>query len=166
MKIKTIIKIALLLFVLASVAHLIVEQVQSNRKLPPARMSLQKTAESDVPVTQKKNLSIVVYYFYGTVRCATCRNLESFTNEALRMEFSEELGDGRLQWQPINIDEPNNKHFVNDYQLFTKSVIVAKIQDGKQTEWKNLNRIWELVRDKQTFIKYIQDEIRDYLGAN
>ena len=166
MKIKTIIKIPLLLFVLASIAYLIAEQVQSNRKLPPAQTNLQKITEPNVPVMQKKNSEIVVYYFYSAVRCATCKNLESFTNEALRTGFSDELGDGRLRWQPINVDEPNNKHFVNDYQLFTKSVIVAKIQDGKQTEWKNLDKIWKLVRDKQTFIKYVQSEIRDYLGDN
>jgi hypothetical protein len=42
-------------------------------------------------------------------------------------------------------------------------VLVAK--DGsKQTQWKNLRDIWTLVNNKEAFIKYVQTEIRSYLG--
>lgn len=108
---------------------------------------------------------VLVYYFHGTTRCATCRKLEAFSSEAVRQAFSEELQKGQLKWQILNIDEPENEHFVEDYQLYTRSLVVARVSGGKGTEWKNLERIWELVGDKAAFMKYVQDEIRAYLGA-
>jgi hypothetical protein len=43
--------------------------------------------------------------------------------------------------------------------------VLVKISGGKQVKWKNLEKIWERVGDKDAFVKYIQDEIREYLGA-
>jgi len=54
---------------------------------------------------------------------------------------------------------------VDDYQLYAKSVIVADVRGGDEVRWKNLTRVWQLTRDKERFIKYIQDEVRDYLEA-
>ena len=108
----------------------------------------------------------MLYYFYGNVRCPICRKFESFSDEALREEFSEALNNGRLEWRMVNVEEPDNKHFISDYQLYSKSLVVVKIQGGKQTDWKNLNRIWKLVRNKGAFIKYVQDEVNNYMGAN
>ena len=64
----------------------------------------------------------------------------------------------------VNVDEVENTHFVNDYQLYTRSLVIAKMVDGKQTEWKNLKKIWELVGDKTAFMSYVQNEIRTYIG--
>jgi len=108
----------------------------------------------------------VVYYFHGTARCPTCRKFESFSSEALREAFAEALKDGRLEWRVVNIEEPDNEHFVSDYQLYSKSIVIVKIQDGKQIAWKNLKRIWELVRDKEAFMQYVKDEVSSYLGAD
>ena len=40
------------------------------------------------------------------------------------------------------------------------------MRDGEQARWKNLARVWELVRDKEAFGQYVQDEVREYLGVN
>jgi hypothetical protein len=40
------------------------------------------------------------------------------------------------------------------------------MKDGKQAEWKNLSRVWELVRRKDAFLRYVQDEVRAYLEAS
>jgi len=109
---------------------------------------------------------IVLYYFHGTARCPTCRKFESYSNEALQETFSDALKNGRLEWRVVNVEELSNEHFVSDYQLYSKSIVIVKIRDGKQVAWKNLNRIWELVRDKSAFVKYIQDEMSTYLEAD
>jgi len=90
---------------------------------------------------------------------------EAFSNEALQDAFAEALNQGRLEWRAVNVDEPGNAHFVRDYELYSKSIVVVKIHNEKQTTWKNLERIWELVGDKGVFIKYVQDEVGAYLGA-
>ena len=50
-------------------------------------------------------------------------------------------------------------------KLVSKSIVVAKLQGDEEVEWKNLDQIWKLVGDKETFINYIQQEIKTYLGA-
>lgn len=103
---------------------------------------------------------VIAYYFYGDVRCATCRKIEAYTGEAIDSGFAAELKSGLLEWHAINTDSTQNEHFVEDYQLYTKSVILSDIHQGKQTRWRNLDQIWTLTGDKPDFMKYIQDEVR------
>jgi hypothetical protein len=152
MKPKTIVTAVLLLFVAASVAAIFIKE--SRR--PPA------ASPSPAPAAPRK---IIAYYFHGNVRCPTCRKMEALANEALQSGFADELKSGRLEWRVVNLDEPGNELFVQDYQLETRSLVLADIQDGKQTRWKNLKRIWDLVRDDQAFVRYVQDEARAYLES-
>ena len=104
-----------------------------------------------------------VYYFHGHARCATCMKIEALSAAAVSSGFPREVKEGTIVWDVIDTDDAENRHFVNDYQLYTKSVIVAEIVDGKQVQWKNLSKIWQLVHDDAAFTRYIQDEIREYL---
>jgi hypothetical protein len=63
----------------------------------------------------------------------------------------------------VNVQLPENRHFINDYQLFTKSLVIVRIQNGYRVEWKNLEKVWELAGDKQAFLTYVQDEVGKYL---
>lgn len=165
MKTKTIISTVLLLFILASVTYLVVQEVRSGRQSPPARTNPQAVAVPNEPSSEPVLPEVVVYYFHGTARCPTCRKFESYSDEAVKEAFSDALEAGWLEWRVVNVDEPGNEHFVSDYQLYTRSIVIVKNRDGKQTEWKNLKRIWELVGDKRAFVKYVQNEVTAYLGA-
>ena len=107
---------------------------------------------------------VIAYYFHGNFRCTTCKKFEAYTREALELGFPKDLQDGSLELKVINIDESENEHFINDFQLTTRSVVLTKIIDGKP-HWKNLNAIWDNVGDKQAFINYIQSEVGLYLGG-
>ncbi len=166
MKTKTIISVVLLLFIFTSVAYLVVEEVRSRSRSTPAEADLPVVAEPNQRLLEPADSKVVVYYFHGTARCPTCRKFESFSIEALHQAFAEAINDGRLEWRMVNVEESGNEHFVSDYQLYSKSIVVVKIQNGRQTAWKNLKRIWELVRDKRVFMRYIQDEVGGYMGAD
>jgi len=166
MKTKTIISVVLLLFIFTSVAYLVVKEVRSRSRSTPAEADLPAVAEPNQRLLEPTDSKVVVYYFHGTARCPTCRKFESYSSEAVREGFPKELSDGRLEWRMVNVEESGNEHFVSDYQLYSKSIVIVKKQDGKQTEWKNLKRIWELVRDKRVFMRYIQDGVGGYMGAD
>lgn len=106
---------------------------------------------------------IIAYYFHGTRRCTTCRNIEAYSKEAIETKFQKELESGKLEFHPINFDEEENQHFIKDYGLYTKSLIICDYEKGKQTKWKNLDKVWNHVRNKNDFLKYVQDEISAYL---
>ena len=106
---------------------------------------------------------VLAYYFHTTKRCASCRKIEAYTAEAITNGFVEELKDGRLVFQALNLDEKENQHFAKDYQLFTKSVVLVEESDTTQVRWKNLPKVWELLADKEGFVRYVQEETRAYL---
>jgi hypothetical protein len=119
-----------------------------------------EAVESD---TARAASEVVAYYFHTTYRCASCKKIEAYSKEAIETGFAEQLKSGKLKFLSVNIDETENKHFVKDYQLYTKSLVICDLQNGKQTQWKNLAKVWELIRNKDEFVRYVQDEINAYL---
>ena len=106
---------------------------------------------------------VIAYYFHVTVRCTTCRAIESYSKEVIHARFASELAAGRLEWRLVNVQLPENKHYVQDYQLFTKSLVVVRIENGKQKEFKVLNDTWELVGNKAAMQKYVETEVSGFL---
>ena len=108
----------------------------------------------------------MAYYFHGNVRCATCRTIEAYAHEAVTGGFPSEMDDGRIQWRVVNVEDSGNRHFVDDFQLTTRSVVLVDLLDGRQAKWKNLADVWNHVRDKDAFLTYVRQEVRDYLGGD
>lgn len=109
---------------------------------------------------------VVAFYFHGNTRCATCRKIEAYADDAIHQGFAEALDSSALTWRVVNIEEPDNKHFVEDFQLVTRSVVLAEYRDGNLVRWENLDKVWQLVRDKDGFTTYVQSETREFLGAS
>ena len=106
---------------------------------------------------------VIAYYFHGTFRCSTCYKLEQYSKEAIEANFKDELAAGKLEFKVINIEDKGNEHYVNDYQLYTKSLVLSLVKDGKQMKWKNLDKIWEYVGNKQRFIDYVKSGVAELL---
>ncbi len=171
MRLKSLITIALLVFVAASVVYLILNDFPvrvDNSEENGETIALAVTAPSSGSPDRIEQVQhrIIAYYFHGTARCATCRAIEQYTHEALVTGFPTELESGTLEWRPINVEEPQNQHFIDEYQLTMRSVILADMAGENQTRWKNLERIWDFVVDEDAFISYIQEETRAYLEGN
>ncbi|MDD5681065.1 MAG: nitrophenyl compound nitroreductase subunit ArsF family protein [Candidatus Omnitrophica bacterium] len=109
------------------------------------------------------NTKIITYYFHGNVRCPTCHKMEQYTKEAIEENFKDELANGLLVFKAVNVDEKENEHFISDYQLYTQSLIISYIENGKETQHKNLTKIWEYAGDKKRFFSYVTTGISGYL---
>jgi len=117
-------------------------------------------------VVKGPDTEIVAFYFHGDFRCSTCRKIEAYSKEAITSGFNAELSDNRLEWRVVNVDEDENEHFVQEFQLVTRSVVLAEYRDGKLIRWEDLDEIWLLVFDKDDFLDYIQTETRKFLGES
>lgn len=106
---------------------------------------------------------VVVYYFHGAGRCATCHKLEAYAREAVDIYFKKEAAAGKVVFNAVNIDSPANEHFVQEYQLFSKAVVLSLVKDGKEVKYKNLTKIWQLVGKKQKYLEYVKGEIEKML---
>lgn len=154
MSAKNLVAAVLLLFVVASVAMLVGREMRESTADDTA------TAAEQLPEN-----ALVVYYFHGDTRCPTCRNIESYSHEAVQAAFADELAENKLLWKVVNYEQPENNHFATDYEIISPTVVLVRTSAGKVADWRNLARVWELVGDRDAFIAYIQDETRSMLGS-
>jgi len=117
---------------------------------------------ADKPAGKK----VITYYFHGNFRCPTCHKLETYSKEAIEVNFRDELASGKLIFNVIDTDEKGNEHFVNDYQLYTKSLVISLIKNGKEVKSKNLTKIWNYVGNKDKFFEYVTGEISSFLKGS
>lgn len=110
-----------------------------------------------------KGTYVVAYYFHGTMRCPTCHKFEQYSREVIETNFKDAFVSGKLEFKVINIEDKGNERFVNDYQLYTKSLVLSLVRDGKEIKWKNLNKIWERVGNKQKFVNYVKSAVAYFL---
>lgn len=163
---STMIKILaiLLLLILSGVAF-------GDIKASETQLAESDSTESKIDSTKAEtppeiSSKVMAYYFHGTRRCVSCRKIEAYSREAIETGFSEALKSGELEWLVVNTDKAENKHFLDDYQLYTRSLVLSKIEDGEETDWKNLEKVWQLLRNKNVFMKYVQTEVKSFLGQD
>ncbi len=156
MKFKTILTVILVLFALAAVVVAIVKTANDN-------VAPTEQAEKS-PVTQPASApaeKIVVYYFHRNQRCRTCRTIEAFAHEVVQTDFASDLADDKMEWKVENYEQPENRHYIEKFQLASASVVIAKVQAGQVVQWKNLADVWKLVRNKPAFLNYVKSEIKN-----
>ncbi|MBN2810136.1 MAG: hypothetical protein JXR80_11640 [Deltaproteobacteria bacterium] len=107
----------------------------------------------------------IIYYFHGNMRCQTCNKIEMYTKEIVNAGFSRELAEGSMEIRIVNTDKSENEHFIKDFKLTNHSLVLVQTNDDKVIKWKNLDRIWLLVRNKEAFQNYVSEEIRVFMAA-
>ncbi|MDD4909092.1 MAG: nitrophenyl compound nitroreductase subunit ArsF family protein [Candidatus Omnitrophica bacterium] len=106
---------------------------------------------------------VIAYYFHGDFRCPTCHKLEQYSKEAIEDNFKDALSSGELEFKVINVENQGNEHYASEYKLYTKSLILSLVKDGKEIKWKNLDKIWEYAGNKQRFIDYVKSGVAVFL---
>ncbi|MEW6442375.1 MAG: nitrophenyl compound nitroreductase subunit ArsF family protein [bacterium] len=121
------------------------------------------SAATAKPPEMSSAAQVVVTYFHTTFRCPTCRKLEEYSRETVENDFAKQIEEKKIVFRAVDVEEPENQHFVQEYGLYTKSLILSLTKDGKEIRWKNLPDIWRLVQDRAKFEQYVQSEIEAYL---
>ncbi len=132
-KILTVLLLALVVF---SIVAMIVRELNSRNE--------DATAVS-VPAD-----AVVVYYFHGTQRCMTCNRIEELTKQAVQENFADQLASGRIVFRSVNVDEQANEHYIQDFQLSARTVVMQK-----GDSYEKLDQVWNLVREPEKFVQYI-----------
>jgi hypothetical protein len=157
----------LIAFVLLSVGYVAFRSVRATRDWNVSASLQAATPEPEGPAApgarSEAGSKIIAYYFHVNVRCTTCRAIETYSSQAIHKRFKDDMAAGRLEWRLVNVQNPENRHFIEDFKLFTKSLVLVRIQDGRQQEYKVLNDTWELVRTPELMGQYVEKETRDFL---
>ena len=106
---------------------------------------------------------VVLYYFHGDQRCKTCRTIEAFAEETVTSRFAQQLEAGELAWKVVNYDDEANRHFVEQYGLFSASLVLVELDGGEPVRFEVLQKVWSLVRDQTGFEHYVRESVADFL---
>lgn len=121
------------------------------------------SAGSSVLAADSQPVKVIAYYFHGSFRCYTCSMMEKYSKEAIEANFKDALNSGSFEFKEVNVEERENEHFVKKYNLYTKTLILSLIKDGKEVRSKNLDKIWQYARNKQRFIEYVTGEVDEFI---
>ena len=108
--------------------------------------------------------AVLVTYFSSDVRCATCLRIERLSRATVEQNFAQELRDGRVNFRVVNLDGEGNDHYVKDYSLISKTVIVSELAQGQEIRWENLQQVWTRQKDEPAFEVYLVDAVKRHLG--
>ena len=106
----------------------------------------------------------IVYYFHRTARCPTCLSMEAWTGQTVEALASGKVPQ-KLALRAVNLDLPENQHFVEDFQITFSTVVIAEVQNGNPLRWKNLENVWNFSHDEETYKEYLESEIGPFFGV-
>jgi hypothetical protein len=115
------------------------------------------------PVKAVSSDYVQAFYFHATYRCKTCTTIEQYSRETIETNFKEQLDKGTLRFAEVNFDEPENRHYLQDYNLTYRSLVLVRYKNGKQVIFKNLEKIWQLKGNKADFSNYVKTEVEAFL---
>lgn len=125
-------------------------------------LSATKDTPKELEDFSKKNHTAVIL-FRGSGFCPTCDIMEKLTMELFNGALSEDKASGAVTFTKINLEEPANEHFFYDYDLVTTSIVLSRMEDGKETRWKNLADGWKLAETSpEAFKQYVEKETRQF----
>ena len=106
---------------------------------------------------------VVVMYFHRTQRCPTCLKMGSYSEEAVKSGFAEQVKAGTVEFHYVDFQNAKNAKLSSTYGVAGPTLIAVKVAGGKVVEKKNLKDIWSNAGDKAAFIKYVQTNVKSYL---
>ena len=141
----------------------VTQEPKTPAPLPERAPEAAKSAKTEAPAAGKH---FVAYYLHGKARCVSCTTIEKLTKNALDTHFADAQKSGLMDVRILNVETPENRHYIQDYQITNQSVVLSELQDGKEIRWKNLKQVWRLFRDETAFDDYIRTETDAFLKGD
>lgn len=155
---RTILSVGLLAFVAVALITVVVRGRGGPAGAPPATMAAGASASAGAAVSASSPAAaarLVAFYFHGSKRCTSCNSIERLTREALKAETDA----GTIEIRSVNLDEAADAHFVEDFQLTMRTVVLAEEAGGRIVRWKRLDQCWDRFGDPPDYLAYVRRNV-------
>ena len=115
--------------------------------------------------TDKNTSKIEVIDFHSTHRCMTCKAIEANTIFTLDTYFSEDIKDGKITFQVINIDEKENEKLAEKFEASGTALFLNVIKDGKEKHIDLTEFAFMEGNDQAVFSKELKAKIENELKS-
>jgi len=136
--------------------------------ISPSLTSSQATAASQVETVKSDEVKVPadrveVVNFFGTQRCVSCLTIGKFSKKTIEEKFAEEVKSGKVVYQEINVDLPENREIVVKYKARGSSLFINTVR-GETEEIAEDTTVWRLTGNEAQFISYLDNKINSLLG--
>jgi hypothetical protein len=121
-----------------------------------------KTASS--PAGDGNDTVVIAYYFHKTIRCVGCLEIESAAKQVIENSFPKQIAEQKLIWVPFNLDDPGGKEFEKKFNVSGSTLVLSKAKGGDDTQYRKLEKTWELISDQNDFDAYVRNEVQQFLN--
>lgn len=116
-----------------------------------------------LPPANATGTQVIVYYLHGTIRCVTCNQIEKQARQVVETRFANELAANQMIWKEVDFDQ--DPTLAKRYDVSASTVVVARFDNGKETCYQRLDKVWPLVDQPAEFQAYIATAIRELLAG-
>lgn len=115
--------------------------------------------------TQDQSVSkIEVLDFHSTRRCFTCNAIEANTKHTLETYFSEEMKEGKITFQTINVDKKEHEALAEKFEASGTSLFLNVIKDGQERQINLTDFAFMNGKNKENFSAELKSKIESELA--
>ena len=105
---------------------------------------------------------VEVVYFHRTSRCSGCIYAEEATRHTVEDYFEDELANGKLNLEVLDVEDKENAVVVDKYGAFTSSLFINTIRGGTD-HIEEVEEIWYFLGDDEEFVEVVKNKIEKSL---
>ena len=108
---------------------------------------------------------VEILYFHGDMRCKSCVAMEKGVAELLEEQFKDEVKDGKIIFNTIDITTPEGEKIADNYGVSWSSLYLNNWKDGKE-ERNDLTRMGMKTasQDPAAFKEEVKTYVNKYLS--
>ena len=107
---------------------------------------------------------IELFHFHGNHQCYSCITVGDYAEETVKTYFADELESGKIIFDHINAELPENRDLVMKYGVTGSSLWIGVYRkDGSFSKEENTN-VWYKIQDKQDYMNYLKQVLEQKLS--
>lgn len=119
----------------------------------------------DTPETEEVKVDkLEIYHFHGTNQCYSCVTVGDYAEETVKTYFQDELDSGKIVFDHINGELPENRELVQKYGATGSSLWLGTYENGTFEAEQN-TKVWYKIKDKQAYMDYLKEVIEQKLAG-
>ena len=126
----------------------------------PAKNDSSSVKQDDIVVDH-----IEVIHFHGMKQCYSCKTVGDYAEETISTYFADEVNSGKITFQHINYELPENRDMVLKYGVKSSSLWIGTYAENDFHPEENAN-VWYKIRDKEDYMNYLTGIIEKRLSGD
>ena len=123
-------------------------------------------AQNKTEDTKVNEKTIQVFDFHTTNRCATCKDIEANTKYTLEAYFADEIKNGTITFQVVNIDDKENYELAKKFKASGTSLFLNVISSDKEKKIDLTGFAFSYGRNQKDFSNKLKNRIEKQLNKS